>query len=123
MGNVRNESIQGDLSVSRNIVAGGNFQARGNSTFDHNVTIKGWLYANNVNVSNKGMFPTLAALKQAYPKPQDGWWAIVGTELPSPVYGVENGQWVASGGTSGEVEVELTDYLQSEEITDATEIL
>ena len=46
---VRNESIQGSLSVSRSVVAGGDFQARGNSTFDHDVRIKGWLYANNVN--------------------------------------------------------------------------
>lgn len=120
---VRNESIQGSLSVSRSVVAGGDFQARGNSTFDHDVRIKGWLYANNVNVSNKGMFSTLDELKKTYPKPQDGWWAIVGTSLPSPVYSVKNGQWVAAGGNSGEAVVELADYLQSEAITDATEIL
>lgn len=119
---VRNESIQGSLSVSRDVVAGGDFQARGNSTFDHDVTVKGWLNANNVNVANKGMFSTLDDLKKAYPNPQDGWLAIVGTSLPSPVYGVKNGQWVATGGNSGEVQVELTEYLQSRDITDVADM-
>ena len=121
--NVKNESIQGCLSISRSLVTGGDFQTRGNSIFDHDVRIKGWLYANNVNVSNKGLFSTLDELKEAYPKPQDGWWAIVGTNLPSPIYSVKNGQWVASGGNSGEAVIELTAYLQSQEIDDVTEIL
>ncbi len=120
---VNNESIQGDLSVSRDIVTGRDLQVRGNTTLDHDLTVKGWINANNVNVSNKGVFTSLSELNEAYPSPKPGWLAIVGTSLPGDVYSVKNGTWTPTGGTSGGVSVNLNDYLQSQEITDITDIL
>lgn len=50
-------------------------------------------------VSDKGSFATEAALKEAYPNPEDGWTATVletGT-----TWIVQEGQWVDSGTSSG----------------------
>lgn len=50
-------------------------------------------------VTDKGTFATEAALKEAYPTPEDGWTATVletGT-----TWGVEDGQWKDSGTASG----------------------
>lgn len=41
MGNVLNNSVQGDLSVSRNTTVGGDLNTNGGATFGHSVTVKG----------------------------------------------------------------------------------
>lgn len=104
---IKNESVQGDLSVSRNITAGGKFQSRGNATFDHDVQIKGWLEVSNLKDVCKGLYATEEALKAAYPRPTNGWFAYVGDTLPADVYRAENGAWVKTGQKGGETNIYL----------------
>ena len=104
---IKNESVQGDLSVSRNITAGGKFQSRGNATFDHDVQIKGWLEVSNLKDVCKGLYATEEALKAAYPRPTNGWFAYVGDTLPADVYRAENGTWVKTGQKGGETNIYL----------------
>ena len=72
---------------------------------------------------NKGLFTTLENLKESFPTPVDGDWAYVGTSLPATIYTAKDGIWSASGGTGGGSDITLTDYLQSEPISDITQIL
>lgn len=66
-----------DVSVQRNIQAGGNITAQGNAIISHNLTVKGWLEANNLKGVNKGLFSDLSHLQDAYPFPEIGWFAGV----------------------------------------------
>lgn len=103
MSSIYNESLQGNLSVSRDITAGGHVKVRGNSLFDHNVVIKGWLDAKNIKGPCKGLYASLDTLKAAYPRPMPGWYALVGDTLPAAVYRTEGDEWVATGEQGGEV--------------------
>lgn len=174
MSNVLNNSVQGDLSVSRNTTVGGDLKANGGATFEHsvrvkggmdaeyikaktakgdlaveknlsvggkltsngnleqngdtelngNVRVKGTLYAENIKSAFKGLFSTLDALRKAYPSPDDGSFALVGSSLPADVYKANNNNWSATGEQGGgSMELELGDYLQAEAITDVTTIL
>lgn len=102
-----NQSIQGNLSVSRDITAGGRLTVRGNSVFDHNVIIKGWLDARNIKGPCKGLYASVEKLEAAYPKAMPGWYALVGDTLPADVYRAEGGEWVATGEKGGEVTLYL----------------
>lgn len=113
MSSIYNENIQGNLSTSRDITAGGHLNVRGNSVFAHNVVIKGWLDAKNIKGPCKGLYASLDDLKAAYPKPMPGWYALVGNTLPADVYRAENGEWVATGEKGGEVNLYL-DQLETD---------
>lgn len=104
---LNNQSIQGNLAVSRDITTGGHLTARGNSVFDHNVIIKGWLDAKNIKGACKGLFASVEKLEEAYPKAMPGWYALVGDTLPADVYRAEGGEWVATGEKGGEVNLYL----------------
>lgn len=174
MSNVLNNSVQGDLSVSRNTTVGGDLKANGGATFEHsvrvkggmdaeyikaktakgdlaveknlsvggkltsngnleqngdtelngNVRVKGTLYADNIKSAFKGLFSTVDALRKAYPSPDDGSFALVGSTLPADVYKANNKTWAATGQQGGgSLTLELGDYLQAEAITDVTTIL
>ena len=107
MSSIYNENIQGNLSTSRNITAGGHLNVRGNSVFDHNVVIKGWLDAKNIKGPCKGLYASEETLNEAYPKPMPGWYALVGNTLPAAVYRAEGGKWVATDEQGGEVNLYL----------------
>lgn len=66
-----------------------------------NLRVEGWLEAPNIRGFLKGLFPSVAALTTAYPRPLAGWAALVGTSLPADVYTVEHGSWIATGGRGG----------------------
>lgn len=104
--NIPLEKIEGDLAVGRNLTTGGDATVRGSATIDHDMTVKGWLEARNIRGPQKGMYKSAGALQAAYPQPEPGWWAIVGTELPGALWVAEPGPdgktaWVATGGSSG----------------------
>ena len=128
MSSLNNEAIQGNLSVSRDHVVGGHLKARGNSQFDHNVVIKGWLDAKNIKGPCKGLYASEEALKKAYPKPMAGWYALVGDTLPADVYRVDGGEWVATGEKGGEVSLYLDQLEQDvadldDEVKDIQELI
>lgn len=128
MSSLNNEAIQGNLSVSRDHVVGGHLKARGNSQFDHNVVIKGWLDAKNIKGPCKGLYASEEALKKAYPKPMPGWYALVGDTLPADVYRVDGGEWVATGEKGGEVNLYLDQLEQDvadldDEVKDIQELI
>ena len=120
--NINNKAINGDLSVSRKITAGKDLTVRGNSQFDHNVVIKGWLDAENIKGPCKGLYASVEDLDDAYPNPQPGWYALVGDTLPADVYRCENGVWTATGEKGGKENLYL-DELENDvkDIQDAIE--
>ena len=101
MSSIKSTQFDGDVSIGRNLSLGGLFTVQGPSIMKGNVRIDGWLDAKNIKGANKGIFTTAEKLIKAYPRPHDGWWAIVGTSLPGPIYVGEGGEWVATGETGG----------------------
>lgn len=110
---MKNNNLDGDVSVGRNLATGGDANIQGSATIGHNLKVKGWLEADNIKDTCKGMFETVEKLRLAYPLPKDGWWALVGDSLPAKIYLSEAGEWNASGGTSG---LPTLDSQQLEEI-------
>lgn len=101
MSSIKTTQIDGDVSVGRNIAIGGDVTVQGCSLVSGNLKVGGWLEAKNVKGANKGMFTTVDKLREAYPNPHDGWWAIVGSSLPGPIYVGYGGSWVSTGQTGG----------------------
>lgn len=71
------KQIDGDVAVGRNVSAGGNANIQGSARVGHDLVVEGWLEAKNIKGVNKGLFASVAALREAYPKPHDGWFAGV----------------------------------------------
>lgn len=105
-----NTSITGSLTVGKSATVGGELRVRGDSVFDHDLTIKGWLEAPNIKHVNKGMFATEERLKEVYPEPRNGWWAIVDDELPGDLYVAWNGQWVKTGKQGGNPTIDSENF-------------
>lgn len=101
MSSIKATQIDGDVSVGRDVAVGGKVTVQGRSHFKGNVKVEGWLDAKNIKGANKGIFTSVKKLKEAYPLPHDGWWAIVGTSLPGPIYVGDGGEWVATGESGG----------------------
>lgn len=101
MSSMKTTQLDGDLSVGRNTSIGGNLTIQGGGRFKGTLVIDGWLDAKNIKGSNKGIFTTVEKLREAYPRPHDGWWAFVGKSLPSPIYVGDGGEWVATGESGG----------------------
>ena len=110
MSSVKNTQIDGDVSVGRNVSIGGNTTIQGKGHVKGSFKVDGWLEAKNIKGANKGVFTTVEKLREAYPRPHDGWWAIVGRSLPSPVYVAEGGVWVATGENGGNPTVDIEQY-------------
>lgn len=101
-----------DLEV-RNITAGGDVTVRGAATVEHGLKVKGWLDAPNVIGAGKGMFRTSQELRVAYPRPENGLWAIVGTTLPGELWLAYGHQWQKVG-TGGNVTIQMDQVLIEE---------
>ena len=101
MSSIPTKQIDGDVAVGRNVSAGGDANIQGNARVGHDLVVEGWLEAKNIKGANKGFFTSIEKLKASYPIPHDGWWAIVGSSLPGPIYVGDGGKWVATGGTGG----------------------
>jgi hypothetical protein len=76
-------------------------KAAGNMSVKGNLKVEGWLDAVNVKGPNKGLFTDVKSLREAFPMPHDGWWALVGYSLPAAIYVGQGGEWVATGGEGG----------------------
>ena len=104
------DEFEGDVSVKRNINLGGNITAQGNAHIKKNLRVDGYIDCPNFKGPNKGLFNDLDSLKESYPNPIDGWWALVGNTLPAQLFIVVNGEWCDSGFVVGDgLEIDLTD--------------
>lgn len=119
MSSVKTTQLDGDVSVGRNTSIGGNITIQGGGRVKGTLVIDGWLDAKNIKGSNKGIFTTAEKLREAYPRPHDGWWAIVGKTLPSPIYVGDGGEWVATGESGGNPMFEDTSGALQKAIDDA----
>ncbi|MFI3293094.1 MAG: hypothetical protein SNI70_06205 [Rikenellaceae bacterium] len=111
--NTINKAIDGELSVGKDLSVGGGITSQGSSHFKKNLKVSGWLEAKNIKAANKGLFTTFADLYAAYPVPENGWWAIVGTDLPAPIYTAYGGTWTATGGEGGNPTIDAVDLSAS----------
>ena len=124
MSSIPTKQIDGDVSVGRNVTMGGKATVRGSASIEHNLTVKGWLDAPNIKGPNKGLFKSATQLRESFPNPHEGWWALVGNTLPAQVYMADGGAWVAqtnADGTpklAGNPTVDSTEYMEAvEEMT------
>ena len=100
-----NKVIDGDATVNGKVNVGGN------ATVEGNLKVTGTLDAAKVKQPSVGLFATLAALQAAYPNPEEGWWAIVGDNIPGEIYDVVNGAWHDTGSTGGGAEIDVSSLL------------
>ncbi len=130
MSSIPTKQIDGDVAIGRNVSMGGTGTVRGSLTVAHNLTVEGWLEAKNIKGPNKGLFKTAAQLREAYPNPHEGWWALVAVEGSATsdhlgqLYVADGGAWVAqvdSAGNplyKGNPTVDSTEYMEAvEELT------
>lgn len=119
MSSVKTTQLDGDVSVGRNTAIGGSLTIQGGGRVKGTFVVDGWLDAKNIKGPNKGIFTTVEKLREAFPRPHDGWWAIVGKSLPSPIYVGDGGAWVATGESGGTPMLEDTNGALQQAIDDA----
>ena len=111
---IKIERVDGDLSATRNLAIGGDAVIEGSALISHNLIVAGTLEARNICGPERGLYASAAALNEAWPDPEPGWWALVGTTLPALVYMVQEGEWVSTGRLAGEPIVEVDSEALSE---------
>ena len=124
------KQIDGDVAIGRDANVGGKATVRGSMKVGHNLTVEGWLEAKNIKGPNKGLFKTAQQLREAYPNPHEGWWALVTVEGSASsdhlgqLYVADGGTWVAQVDSSGNPllkgnpTVDSTEYMEAvEEMT------
>lgn len=119
MSQIKTTELEGDVSVGRHVTAGGNVSVQGNTTVKKNLKVEGWLDAKNIKGPNKGIFLTAVKLREAYPLPHDGWWALVGNTLPAALYIADGGAWVSTGETAGNPTIDSQQYNEAVAALDA----
>lgn len=107
---IKSTKIDGDVSVGRHVSMGGDARVAGNAAVQGNMVVEGWLDAKNIKGAGKGLFRTVEELRTAYGTPDDGWWALVGDELPADLWVAYGKAWVQTGKKSGSAEVDLVSY-------------
>ena len=104
--NIQNSSINGSMSIGRNLTVGGKLNIKHNTTCEKDLHVKGWLNARNIRGAGKGLYETVAKLNAAYPSPENGWYALVGNTLPADIYRAWGKKWIATGEKGGEPSLE-----------------
>lgn len=109
---VKENKIEGDAIISGDVTTGGGVVANGSSVFKKNVRIEGYLEADNIRGANKGAFSDVEKLKEYYPNPKNGWWALVeisGNETTAnfAVYLVGSDGWYDSGKIFNSVSISI----------------
>ncbi len=92
-----NQRVDGSQSVARDSYVGGDLRVQGDAVVGHNLRVDGYVEAANVRGPEKGMWRSVALLEGAYPVPADGWYALVGDDLPATVYMAYGGRWIEAG--------------------------
>ena len=112
MSSIKTTQLDGDASIGRNVNIGGKVEIAGRARIGHNLRVDGWLDAKNIKGANKGVFPDIDKLREAYPDGTlaDGSWAIVGATLPGELWYVSGGKWLDSGTSAGAITVDMEQY-------------
>lgn len=112
--------IDGDVSIGHNAHVGGKVEVSGCISVGRDLRVYGWLDAPNIKGPSKGLFKSEAQLLATYPKPRNGWWALVATPKTSDhlgqLYIAEGGHWVAQVDGQGEPILKGAPVLDSEGI-------
>ena len=116
-----NIDIQGNANIGRNANVGADANINGNVNIGHNVRVKGWLDAANIKGAMKGLYSTEDSLIKAYPRPEPGWFALVGDTLPAAVWREDRGDWRPTGAYGGEMNLWL-DHLEEGEAENRSKI-
>lgn len=120
MGGYRGTQIDGDVTIGHNAHIGGKVEVAGGISVGRDLRVYGWLDAPNIKGPSKGLFKTEAQLLDNYPKPRNGWWALVATPKSSnhlgQLYIAEGGHWVAQVDGNGEPILKGAPILDSEGI-------
>lgn len=120
MGGYRGTQIDGDVTIGHNAHIGGKVEVAGCISVGRDLRVYGWLDAPNIKGPSKGLFKTEAQLLDNYPKPRNGWWALVATPKSSnhlgQLYIAEGGHWVAQVDGNGEPILKGAPILDSEGI-------
>ena len=107
----QNKKIEGSVIIGRDLTVGGGVTANGSSVFKKGVRVEGVLDAPNLRGTCKGLFATEEKLKDMYPTPEEGLWAMVGTTIPAKVYMAErvNGkcEWVDTGNMTDGLDITI----------------
>ena len=116
----RGTQIDGDVTIGHNAHIGGKVEVAGCISVGRDLRVYGWLDAPNIKGPSKGLFKTEAKLLTTYPKPHNGWWALVATPKTSDhlgqLYIAEGGHWVAQVDGNGEPILKGAPILDSEGI-------
>ena len=67
MSSRKTTQLDGDASIGRNVNIGGKVEIAGRARIGHNLRVDGWLDAKNIKGANKGVFPDIDKLREAYP--------------------------------------------------------
>lgn len=99
MSDVNNNAFQGDATVGRHLSVGGDATVNGKARIKRSLRVDGFLDAPNLVGCHKGYFISAEALKDAYPRPEEGWWAVVGEseDVNTTIYAVRNEGWYNTG--------------------------
>lgn len=101
--------IYGDLDVTHRLTTGGPLSVSGPTVIRGDLKVEGVLDAPNTVGCCKGVYRTMEELATAWPKPVNGWWAIVGGIPGTPMYAWQ-GLWVSGGGHVGAEVLQVHDY-------------
>lgn len=111
-----NTPIDGDLTIARDLTAGGRLIIRDDARFARTLTVEGWLRARNIRGASMGLYLTLDKLQAAHPRPLPGDWALVLTgdkasdgHLPADIYITIDGKWTAAGRDATLLDVEIAE--------------
>lgn len=88
-------TISGSLSVGKDADIAGAVNVQGKGHIKGNLRVDGWLDAPSTVGACKGKFDSEGLLMSAYPAPEPGWWATVGSA--NQLYTAYDGRWHDSG--------------------------
>ena len=101
-----------EITVGHDAHVGGRLTVRGHARVHHNLRVDGYLEAAHLKNTAKGLFRNAEQLSSAYPRPEKGWWALVGEGLPAEVYMVADGLWTPTGRMVGAPEIDASGWFE-----------
>lgn len=103
------KELTDNVAVTGNAALGGDVSVGGDCRVAGTLRVTGHLEAPNVLDAMKGLFPSLAALRSAWPFPPDGAMALVGDSLPAMLYRASRRRWESTGKKAGDIVLEVTE--------------